>query len=275
MKNLQRHGESKKEFIKMLFIKHYTNTIKEPMMLKLFNVHGGNGIFVYWLLLEYLRETQTGTINKVDISTIAHYSLLTDPETAEKVVDTCVTIGLLENENGVISSLVLKQQDEEMEQAREQKRKAGKRGAEARKQKEQNNAPSDKPSDAPSDKPSDTVKQLVKEICEAFNVPEKPYYYKFTEILIKEVTPINPKDGDGAAIIREGLKKYKESGAIKSGMVFTINSFFDPEKFAKLYGGAYDEPFPLSVRRKTATKRGFKKNQKAIENNVTFSDMQY
>ncbi|MBQ3350271.1 MAG: DUF4373 domain-containing protein [Thermoguttaceae bacterium] len=236
----------------MTWFKHETNTARDPRILRLKATHGGAACFTYILLLEYLRDTETGQLDKADIPFIASCNLMEDTDTAAAIINECLKLKLLEADGNFIYSPMLLEQMEEQKHQSEKRSLAGKKGQQAKREKQEATAAA---LTAVESVTNDTVKELVKEICETFKVEIKPYYYQYTEILIKEATPISPKYGDGAAIIREGLKKYRESEAIQSGAIgFNINSFFDPEKFLKLLAGDYDKPFPPHVKRKIKKK---------------------
>lgn len=251
----------------MTWFKHETNTARDPRILRLKATHGGAACFTYILLLEYLRDTETGQLDKADIPFIASCNLMEDTDTAAAIINECLKLKLLEADGNFIYSPMLLEQMEEQKHQSEKRSLAGKKGQQAKREKQEATAAALMAVESVT---NDTVKELVKEICETFKVEIKPYFYQYTEILIKAVTPIKPEYGNGAAIIRAGLKIYRESKAIQSGAIgFNIYTFFNPEKFVNLLAGDYDKPFPPHVKGKR------KRAAKAAGNNDTFSDMQY
>lgn len=227
---------------KSIYIQHEINSLKNPKIIQLLQKHKVDGFGVYWLLLEYLQGTETGTIQEEQIETIAPLWLQSDVKKAFEIVKTCLSIKLLEkDEQGGIYSPMLEQQREEMKQAREQKSKAGKKGAEAKKQKDLQATGIETKEADPTAEEKETLKTLRDKICQKFGVNRYDLYYPKISQLLESLSP-NGDTSLGVKIILEGLKRLDEAEAITSGRVpFTINSFLNPETFLKLYYGEYDE----------------------------------
>ena len=224
-----------------IYIKHEINSLKDPKIIDLFRQHKIEGYGVYWMLLEYLQGTETGTIQEKQIEKIAPIWLQTDAEKASEIVKTCLEIHLLEYSNDgenssdgerEIYSPMLKEQREEMKAEKDKWRNFGKKGAEAKK------AAAIAAKTAAENSPFAT---LCKKVCDKFGVEMVPFYFGKLSKLLETIA----KDGDlerAAAVVCETLDKLDTAKAIKNGrMTFTIEHFLNPDTFFKLKDGAYDK----------------------------------
>jgi hypothetical protein len=258
-----------------IYIKHEINSLKDPKIIDLFRQHKIEGYGVYWMLLEYLQGTETGTIQEKQIEKRAPIWLQTDAEKASEIVKTCLEIHLLEYSNDgenssdgerEIYSPMLKEQREEMKAEKDKWRNFGKKGAEAKKEKAAAEAAKATTETATEEtataiNSSETIKRSIKKICAKFKESEKPIYYRLIKTLIKEIS-----DGDeilGAEMIDEALEKYDKAAAIKNGkMTFTIMDFLNPIRFLKLHNGSYDKDYS-------------KPRSRAADAGLTFENIDY
>ena len=253
-----------------LYIQHEINSLKDPKIIDLFGKHKVEGYGVYWLLLEYLQGTETGTIQEEQIEKIAPMWLQSDAEKAIAIVKTCLEIHLLEySTDGEIFSPMLKEQREEMIAEKNKWKNFGKKGAEAKKKKAAEEAAKTATAETLTERNSNGGKDslysspfatLCKVICDKFRVEESPFYYGKLAKLLEAI------DGDSeraAAVVREGLAKLDTAKAIKNGrMTFTIEHFLNPDTFFKLKDGAYDKDHS-------------KPRSRAADAGLTFSDIDY
>lgn len=233
-----------------LYIQHEINSIRNPDLLELIRKQGLEGYAVYWLLLEHLQGTETGTIQEEKIEKIASVCLQTDAEKASEIVKTCLDIPLLERStDGAIFSPMLKEQREKMIEEKNKWRNFGKKGAEAKK------------AAAIAAAKNSPFATLCKEVCDKFGVEELPFYYGKLSKLLEEIDKKNSERA--AAVVRETLAKLDTAKAIKNGrMTFTIEHFLNPEMFFKLKDGAYDKDHS-------------KPRSKAADAGLTFENIDY
>ena len=229
-----------------LFLKHEINSIRNSDLLELIRKQGLDGYAVYWLFLEHLQGTETGTIQEKEIEAIAPTCLQTDAVKAAEIIKTCLEIHLLEysTDGKIYSPLVVEQRDLIIAKSEQGRNAVKKRWT---KEKEETTAETvtdetatDTAAIAAENSPYAT---LCKEICDKFGVKVKPIHYEKLSMLLKHLTGNGVMDIEkAAAVVRATLAKLDTAKAIQSGKFkYTINSFFNPKTFTNLYGGDYDE----------------------------------
>ena len=223
-----------------LFLKHEINSIRNSDLLELIRKQGLEGYAVYWLLLEHLQGTETGTIQEKEIEAIAPTCLQTDAVKAAEIIKTCLEIHLLEysTDGKIYSPLVVEQRDLIIAKSEQ-----GRNAVKKRWTKEKEETTAETVTDETATAENSPYATLCKEICDKFGVKVKPIHYEKLSMLLKHLTGNGVMDIEkAAAVVRATLAKLDTAKPIQSGKFkYTINSFFNPKTFTNLYGGEYDE----------------------------------
>lgn len=116
---------------KLTWWKFPIDITRDIKILQLNSQYNGEGVKVYLFLLCYLHSTDNGYLKKEDIQFIANTHLLTLPEQAKEIIDFCIRVGLLcnDNENRIYSPM-LQEQRLKFNQWRDTGKKGGQTSAE-------------------------------------------------------------------------------------------------------------------------------------------------
>jgi flagellar biosynthesis GTPase FlhF len=123
-------GETMKQ---AYYFSHDSNAHKDPKILKLRAEHGWEGYGIFWAIIETLREQEDFKWKASDKHLLS-FCFANGDKVINQVIDTCLEVGLLVNEDGFIHSESLTKRMELKEEIAEKRREAGKKGGSSKKE---------------------------------------------------------------------------------------------------------------------------------------------
>ena len=113
------------------YFPHDSNARQDVKILKLRIKHGWAGYGLYWGIIEALRD-QDNYAFEADQPELISLAVGCSVDELMPVLETCIEVGLLVNEDGEIYSKSLKRRMEHVNEIREKRREAGRKGGMAR-----------------------------------------------------------------------------------------------------------------------------------------------
>lgn len=125
------------------YFSHDSNAHKDPKVLKLRAKFGWEGYGIYWAIIETLRD-QTDYKWKADDKQLLSFCFANGDEVVKQVIDECLSVGLLIEEDEYIHSESLTRRMKMKDAISEKRREAGRKGGASKKKANAKQTPSNK-----------------------------------------------------------------------------------------------------------------------------------
>lgn len=110
------------------YFPHDINAHNDEKILVLRARHGMDGYGIFWIIVEMMHETKDGYLDPVLVAEGMSYQYKIDITLINRVITTCIDIGLFRKRKNKITSRRVQQNKKELEEYRKKKSLAGKKG---------------------------------------------------------------------------------------------------------------------------------------------------